>query len=128
MTGHVHENNALLTVPVLAPGQPPLALEFVIDTGFTGFLTLPEAAAVALGLDFLRRMPANLADDSTINVSVYALSIVWNENVREVEVLATGRRPLLGTLLLQETQLSVQWAPGGPVQVAPLMPKTQANA
>lgn len=120
MTGHVHENNAFLTVPVLAPGQPPLSLEFVIDTGFTGFLTLPEAAAVALGLDFLRRMPANLADDSTINLSVYALTIVWNGDVREVEVLATGRRPLLGTLLLRETCLSANWTSGGLVEVVPL--------
>lgn len=128
MTAQVQNDNLLLPVPVRVPGQPPLSLEFVIDTGFTGFLTLPEAAVNARGLDFLRRMPANLADDSTINLSVYALTIVWNGDVREVEVLATGRRPLLGTLLLQETQFSVHWTPDGPVEVVPLMPKTQSNA
>lgn len=64
MTGQVQNDNLILPVPVRVPGQPPLTLEFVIDTGFTGYLTLPEAAVNALGLDFLRRIPANLADDA----------------------------------------------------------------
>ncbi len=128
MTGQVHHEVALLSVPVRAPGQPAFALEFVIDTGFTGYLTLPVAAVGALGLDFLRRMPANLADDTTINVSVYALLIVWHGQEREVEVLATGRRPLLGTRLLQDARLSADWTRGGLVEVVPLTQESAGNA
>ncbi len=65
-------------------------------------------------------MPANLADDSTINLSVYAPSIFWDQREREVEVLATGRRPLLGTLLLAGMDQRAQWADGGLVRVEPL--------
>ena len=72
----------------------------------------------ALRLPFLRRMPANLADDGTINLSVYALTILWCDEDREVEVLATGRRPLLGTLLLDGTDQHTQWTDGGLVRIA----------
>lgn len=118
--GQVSGHMALLSVRVLPPGQPALEIEFVIDSGFIGYLTLPPAAVAALRLPFLRRMPANLADDSTINLSVYALTIVWCDEEREVEVLATGRRPLLGTLLLDGTDQHTQWTDGGLVRVVPL--------
>lgn len=73
-----------------------------------------------LHLPFLRRIPANLADDSTIRVTVHATTILWDGGEREVEVLATGARPLLGTLLLDGFGLNVQFAEGGLVSIEPL--------
>jgi clan AA aspartic protease len=95
-------------------------VEFVVDTGFVGFLTLPPAAIAALRLPFLRRIAANLADDSTIHVSVHAATIIWDGEEREVEILATGSRPLLGTLLLGGHSLTVWFTEGGMVSVESL--------
>src|SRR5258708_4929067 len=36
--------------------QPPLSTEFVVDTGFEGFLTLPPAAVATLQLPFIRTL------------------------------------------------------------------------
>lgn len=120
MNGQVSAHRALIQVPLLLPNQPDLEIAFVIDTGFVGFLTLPLAVVPVLNLLFLRRMPANLADDSTINVGVHAAVIIWNGEEREVEVLATGRRPLLGTLLLDGQELNVQFTEGGLVTIGDL--------
>jgi clan AA aspartic protease len=120
MNGHVSGHHAYLTVLTRPPGQPGVSLEFAVDTGFVGFLTLPPSAIQAMNLPFVRRIPANLADDSTIHVSVHSLTIEWSGEEREVEVLATGSRPLLGTLLLDGFELLAQFMDGGLVTAEPL--------
>lgn len=120
MIGSVRINQAVVGVPFRVPGQPDFSLEFVVDTGFAGYLTLPPAAVAALGLPFLRRVSANLANDSTVLVSAHTATIVWDGAERDVQVLATGRRPLLGTLLLDGHELNIQFAGGGAVTIEPL--------
>ena len=121
MTGQVVAHHALVHVPLRMPHQPEMEVGFVVDTGFTGSLTLPPAMVTALNLPFLRRIPANLADGSTIFLSVYSATIVWDGAPRDVEVLATtGRQPLLGTLLLDGYKLTVAFEDGGTVTIDPL--------
>ena len=120
INGHVVAHRVLVDVPLQTPNQPEVEVAFVIDTGFTGFLTLPPAMVAALNLPFLRRISANLADGSTIFLSVYLITIVWDETPRDVEILATGRQPLLGTLLLDSYQLTAAFEDGGMVTIAPL--------
>ena len=116
MNGHLSAHH-VFNITFRLPEQPNLEIEYVVDTGFVGYLTLPLAAVLAMNLPFIRRMPANLADDSTILVEVYAAIILWNGEEQEVEVLATGKRPLVGTLLLDGSELNVQFAEGGLVSV-----------
>lgn len=70
MTGNVRDHQPVVDVTFRTPGQPVLAIEFVVDTGFVGFLTVPPAAIAALGLPFGETISANLADDSTIAVDL----------------------------------------------------------
>jgi clan AA aspartic protease len=101
-------------------GRPDLSIEFVVDTGFAGYLTLPTPAVSALNLPLLRAIPANMADDRNVMVFVHAATIVWNGGERDVEVLAVGRRPLLGTSLLDGHDLGIQFTDGGLVSIDPL--------
>jgi hypothetical protein len=43
--------------------------------------------------------------------------ILWNGVEREVRVLATGRRPLIGTALLDQQELVIQFTKGGLVTI-----------
>ena len=117
MTGNVQGRHALLPITFRRPNQPDLTIEFVVDTGFTYYLTLPPAAVAALGLPFLHRTAADLADDSTVEMAVHTATIVWNGAEQTVRVLATGRRPLLGTALLDGQELVAQSREGGLVTV-----------
>ncbi len=112
MLGYVSAHQALLNVTFRLMDQTDEVIESVIDTGFIGFMTLSMDTIQALNLPFIRRTPANLAEDSTIFVEVYAANISWNGEHREIEVLATGSRPLIGTLLLEGNSLNVQFAKG----------------
>jgi clan AA aspartic protease len=119
-SGRVEQLHALLPVTFRLRGKPDLSIDFVVDTGFTGFLTLPPQAVSALQLPYLEEASANLADDSQIPVSVHVATIVWNGEVREVRVVATGKRPLLGVGLLEGCELRVQFVAGGGVSLTEL--------
>ena len=98
-------------------GSPSLEIKCVIDTGFEGFLTLPPAAIATLGLSYVTRINANLADNSNIATDVYLATILWNGTERDVPVLAMGRRPLVGTGLLKDYHLGVDFRDGGTVAI-----------
>jgi clan AA aspartic protease len=94
-----------------------LEIECVVDTGFQGFLTLPSAAIAQMGLPYAARIDANLADNSSVATDVYWASILWNGIEREIAVLAMGQRPLIGTALLENYHLSIDFCDGGTVLV-----------
>lgn len=122
MEREVRNLHALLPVIIRVPGRPDLTVEFVIDTGFTGALTLPAAAVAALRLPLLHRIPADLADGSTVELDVHAATLVWQGVERTVRVLSAGRRPLLGTELLDGTELTINFEELGAVRVDNLPP------
>src|SRR5579864_7538875 len=107
MNGKVYGRQPRIDVLMILPNQRRLIIEFVIDTGFDGFLMLPVAAVTRLGLPFLYRLDANLADDRRKSTPVHGARIVWDGQEIEVQVLAMGRRALLGTLLLDGFRLIV---------------------
>ncbi len=120
MRGVTIRRQATLPVKFRLPGQPDLTPEFVVDTGFTEFLTLPPAAVAAMRLPFLYQRQVSLADDSVIGIAVHGATIVWNGIEREVRVVATGRRPLLGTAMLDDQELRAQFRESGLVSVEEL--------
>lgn len=92
-------------------------VEYIIDTGFEGFLTLPPSLIADFELPYLARINANLANNSNVMTDVYLATVVWNGVERNVAVLAMGHRPLVGTLLLEDSHLSIDFCKGGTVLV-----------
>jgi clan AA aspartic protease len=119
MTGTVANLRPLILITLRLVGQPDLWIEFVIDTGFTGALALPLAAVSRLGLPYIEDMTASLANDTSVTVPVHAATIVWHGREQLVRVLAVGRRPLLGTGMLNGTHLGVDFVDGGNLTISP---------
>jgi clan AA aspartic protease len=90
-------------------------VECVVDTGFAGAITLPPTMVNALGLPYVIRINANLADDTNVMTPVYRATVVWHGIDRDVAVLAMGRRPLVGTALLEDSNLSIDFYESGSV-------------
>ncbi|TAE60721.1 MAG: clan AA aspartic protease [Nostocales cyanobacterium] len=120
ITGIIKNGRATVNVIFRLPDQPDFTIEFVIDTGFTEFLSLPPRAVNLLGLPFVYDMYATLADNSRVLLPVHQTIIIWNGEEREVNVLATGKLPLLGTALLDGYELSIQFTEGGLVTIEEL--------
>ena len=117
MIGHIANLHALLPVTFRFSDRLDITIEFVVDTGYTGYLSLPLDVILSMKLPFEYDLPANLADDSEILVPVHAATILWNGVEVTTRVLAVGRRPLLGTAMLDGHELLAQFAEGGLVTV-----------
>jgi clan AA aspartic protease len=121
ISGTVVGLQARMEITLCSPMQPAVKIECVVDTGFEGFLTLPTAVVEDLDLPYLAPIDANLADNSRIVTNVHQGVILWNGVQRVVPILAMGRRPLIGTALLEDYHLSVDFCEGGTVLVDEIM-------
>jgi clan AA aspartic protease len=108
---------ARMSLIILPREGSDVEIECVIDTGFEGFLTLPPSVIAALGLPYLININANLANNSSVETDVYLATVVWNGVERNIAALAMGRRPLIGTALLEDYHLSIDFCEGGTVLV-----------
>jgi clan AA aspartic protease len=117
ISGIVTDGQAIVTIPFRMPNRADFPIEFVVDTGFTDELCLPPEAVALLNLPFKYDIPANLADNSQVMLPLYKAIILWNGEEREARVFATGRRPLIGTALLDEHELVIQFTQGGLVTI-----------
>ena len=99
-----------------ADGQT-LDISAVVDTGYTGFLTLRPPMVAALELPFASFGRAILADDNEVDFDVHYVTISWDGLRRDIEADASGSTPLVGMLLLDGYDLSIQVRQGGRVIV-----------
>jgi clan AA aspartic protease len=116
ISGTVIDRHAIVSLTFLLVNGATFPIEFVVDTGFTDHLCLPSEAVNLLRLPFLYSMPVNLADNSTVS-AVHQATILWDGVERDIRVFATGRRPLIGTALLDEQELVIQFTEGGLVTI-----------
>lgn len=116
INGTVVGLQALMSVTLYPPGRTAVEIECVVDTAFEGFLTLPTAVVEDL-LPYLAPIDANLADNSRIVTNVHQAVILWNGVERVIPVLAMGRRPLIGTALLEDYHLGIDFYEGGTVLI-----------
>jgi len=78
MQGYVNENyEAVLTV-VVKNGNKFKSINAVIDTGFTGFLSLPIAIITELDLSWNYRDRGTLGDGSETLFDIYDAMVIWN--------------------------------------------------
>ena len=121
---HGTVNNYLepvVSLIVLGNSAPPEAIDFTIDTGFSGELTLPQDAIDRLNL--LRDeegVPYILADGTLRVMPRYIGRAQWHGEIREVNVIDSGSEALLGMQLLAGSNLNVEATPGGTVIVTEL--------
>lgn len=117
ISGIVIDRHAIVALTFLLSNGATFPIELVVDTGFTDYLCLPPEAVALLRLPFLYDIPVNLADNSEVLVAVHEANILWDGEERSVRIFATGRRPLIGTALLNQQELVIQFTEGGLVTI-----------
>jgi clan AA aspartic protease len=109
------------TIPLLIHGPTGQQLiDWVIDTGFNGSLTLPLNVIARLGLVWRSRSTATLADGSVASFDIYEAIVTWDGAPRNVLVETADTDPLVGMGLLAGHELRVEVKLGGAVTVVPL--------
>lgn len=96
-------------------------VEAIIDTGFTGFLTLPLSVLSNLNLQPYRREAGTLGDGSTCIFDVYRGSVIWDGEFRQVDINASEASPLVGMSLLYGYRVQFDTIEGGAVTIQSLI-------
>lgn len=93
---HADDYEARVHLAVRGRGGQEVWVEAVIDTGYTGFLTLPPSVVSSLDLLWLGKSLAVLGDGSVHPFNVYEATVLWNDSSRAVEVDASEADPMIG--------------------------------
>ena len=104
-----------------AEGQPR-SLEVVLDTGFTGYLTLPSESISQLGLPSVGQRTFELANGELFDFRVYLGSLSWHGRPSDVLVLQSDSVPLLGMALLWGSRITMDALNEGEVTIEELPP------
>ena len=121
MTGIVNANGeAMLRVVVGDLATQRIVIDALIDTGYTGNLTLPPSTIAALNLPWRGSEEGVLGDGSTQMFDVYSATIIWDGGFRTIKVNESDTDPLLGVGLLYGYEVCIQTISGGTVTVKAL--------
>lgn len=119
--GMVNANiEAIVRLVIAGPNSQDQPVDAVIDTGFSGSLTLPPAIIAALQLAWLGREEGTLADGSVDLFDVYLASVLWDGHARVIEIEAVNAQPLLGMDLLRRHSLHIEVVNGGAISITAL--------
>ncbi len=110
-------HEAVVTIHLQEPQGRIRAIEAVVDTGYSGFLTLPTELVTELGLPFAYMGQAFLANDAQVAFDVHYVTVLWDGQPRDIEADATGSTPLVGMLLLDRHNLNIEVVEGGRVVI-----------
>ena len=123
LVGRVEPVNLLearIELAVAGPGREFRQLEVVIDTGFTGWLTLNKDLVDELNLTGYGSSRNVLADGQEVTTDIYGALISWGGQSRPVIVhQVESGRPLVGTAMLENCRLTIDMWEGGLVSIQP---------
>ena len=120
--GTVNENfEATIRLALRGVAREGREVEAIIDTGFTGYLTLPTALIRRLNLSWKGRGQALIADGSLHVFDEYIGTVLWDGQDRTVEVAAADTTHLVGMGLLRRYSLRVDVVANGEVKIEELV-------
>ena len=119
IVGFYDEAKSQVTVDItlFGPNDDSIEATAAVDTGFTGFLMLPERTVLELRLRFLRDVEIDLADGSEARLRQYDAEIEWDGRRRKVPVYASQGEPLIGMQWLSRHLLTLELVPEGSITI-----------
>lgn len=86
MQGRVNQNCEAMLSIAIRNVDTIKSIDAVIDTGFSGFLTLPSGIIAELDLTWKGRDIATLGDGTSCIFEVYIASVIWDGAYRVIDI------------------------------------------
>jgi clan AA aspartic protease len=106
---------ATISLVVVNENRQTKLITAVIDTGYTGFLSLPSEIITELNLSWTGIDRGTLGDGSEVTFEVYAAKVIWDGEYRDIPINEAETDPLVGISLLYGYDLHIQTVEGGNV-------------
>ena len=121
--GRVDGNQqALVTIDIVDGEGSIQSIEAILDTGFTGYLTLPTDSIQRLGIPSVGQRTFELANGQLFEFEAFLAAVTWHGRLRDVLVLKSDSAPLLGMTLLWGSRVTVDAFFDGEVKIEELPP------
>jgi clan AA aspartic protease len=121
MTGKVNaKREAWVRLVILGRRGVRRRVKVVIDTGYTGSISLPRKTIAAMGMRRHGRRMAELADGRIVAFDYFAGSVTWHGRRTTVLVDEAPGDPLIGMKLLEGSELNIRVKRGGAVSIRPM--------
>lgn len=108
---------ATISLVIVNENRQTKLITAVIDTGYTGFLSLPSQIITELNLSWTGIDRGTLGDGSEVTFEVYAAKIIWDGEYRDIPINEAETDPLVGMSLLYGYDLHIQAVEGGSVTI-----------
>ena len=119
IVGAVNANlEPVVTVGVHAPSGASAVIEAILDTGFSGELSVSTDVVRRLGLNIVDFTQAIIAGGRAIRVPWCFMELRFGGMSREILALVMDGMPLLGMSALLDQAVSIQAWPGGAVRLS----------
>jgi clan AA aspartic protease len=129
MLGNVNANReAIIQIAIVGDNKQLKSLRAVIDTGFTGDLTLSRAIIDELGFSLRGIQEVILGDGSLHYFEMCVGSLIWDGQMKRVEINAAETDSLVGMGLLEGYKLEIEGIPGGEVRITFLPALSSASS
>lgn len=120
IVGVVRRREPLIRLTVRGARGRRQEIEAIVDSGYTGWLTLPPPVIAALNLSWQTFGRGVLADGSVSTFDVYQAKLLWDGRVRRVFVDEFNATPLVGMALLRGYEYRMQVRARGQVTITRL--------
>jgi clan AA aspartic protease len=111
---------AVVPLDIKHPKGQQTQLEVLIDTGFTGELTLTSEFIENLDLQCVGARTAELANGVFVETDLFAATCTWHGQDRKITVMRIDAQPLIGMEMLQKCRLTIDVKDDGLVRIQPL--------
>jgi clan AA aspartic protease len=108
---------ATISLVIVNESRQTKLITAVIDTGYTGFLSLPSEIITELNLPWTGIDRGTLGDGSEVTFEVYAAKVIWDGEYRDIPINEAETDPLIGISLLYGYDLHIQTVEGGNVTI-----------
>ncbi len=108
---------ATISLVIVNESRQTKLITAVIDTGYTGFLSLPSEIITELNLSWTGIDRGTLGDGSEVTFDVYAAKVIWDGEYRDIPINEAETDPLVGISLLYGYDLHIQTVEGGSVTI-----------
>lgn len=118
MTGYVDVVRRPFVSIVLRGGFGSHRLEAMVDTGFNGYIAVPESLPHRLGLPRQGNIISRVGDGRVRRLPTFIGEVDWLSGAYRCQFIAAGlSHALVGTALLTDQTLTIDFGPGKTVEI-----------
>lgn len=117
ITGHIDENLEARVALQIVHKDGGEDVEFLIDTGFNGYLAVSPSLVERLDLQLGAVQRGITADGRAGFFDTVEVKVIWHDQLRTLRAQVLDE-PLIGTRLLDGNELTADWRMGGEFRIA----------